>query len=322
MINNNFNNRYVNNIINPSLRRWIIFAQFAGTILSVFGLMTFIYNTKNISNSLSSNDTTTKSLFALILSILVYFVWRSIYTSWVIVRFAKNSTDEELCANRYIICALSLGIGGLFTPFLMTQFPNITTTSTIKPRYFLSKIMGICVLIGSPIFAITYFLSNLFSINKISVLFDINQTSGLISVIVLIVSVLFFLFGLVTNSLFNQEALNEFENNNISLSLKVISTIWMTILTVELVIVILMAIFRLIGAFLDVFKSSEGNNGGIFRFIFALSRLMITFSYVMMVIYVTKRTISGLWAEDGVVVIKEYRHNTVAQKRMAANLNI
>lgn len=322
MTTNNFNNRHVNNTVNPSLRGWLIFAQFTGTILSVIGLMTFIYYTKNISNSLSSNDTTGKSLFALILSILVYFVWRSIYTSWVIVRFAKNSTDEELCANRYIISALSLGVGGLFTPFLMTQFPNMTTTSTMKPRYFLSKIMGICLLIGSPIFAITYFLSNLFSINRISMLFDISQTSGFISVVVLVASVLFFLFGLITTSLFNKkETLDEFENHNISPSLKVISTIWMVILTIELLVVILMAIVRLMGAFLELFKSLE-RNSGIFMFVFGLFNLMITFSYVMMVVYVTKRTMLGLWANDGVVVIKEYRHNTVAQKRMAANSNI
>lgn len=92
-------------------------------------------------------------------------------------------------------------------------------------------------------------------------------------------------------------------------------------LTIELLAVILMTIVRLMGAFLELFKSLE-RNSGIFMFVFALFNLMITFSYVMMVVYVTKRTMLGLWANDGVVVIKEYRHNTVAQKRMAANSNI
>lgn len=305
-------------------RNWLIFAQVLGTVFSVIGLIVFIYYMQTIYNSLSSDNLTKKSLVALILSVIVYFVWRSIYTAIVIIRLASKSSDIELCANRYIISALSLGVGGFFTPFLITSFPNVDTTSTIKPRYFLSKTMGLCILIGAPILTFVYFLT-LFTganpVTNINLIFASDSTMATISILVLTITSLAFVFGLATTNLFfSNKTLTAFDKKNYSKMLQVISTIWMAILTVELVIVILFSIVRLLSALADLFRTGE-QSGGIMM-LFALLNFFITISYVGMVIHVTTRTISGLWSLDGTIKIKKYQHNKFTQNRLNNNMNV
>jgi len=304
-------------------RGWLKFSQIAGTFFSVLGLIVFIYYMKDIYNGLPSSDLVNKAVTALLLSIIVYFVWRSIYTAIVIVRLVDHSSDEELCANRYIISALSLGVGGFFTPFLMTSFPNVDTTSTIKPRYFLSKVMGVCTLIGAPILALTYFIPLLIGTTAVnpSLIFNTNSTMGLISILVLTISAIVFIFGLATTKLFfTKQATSDFANNNAGKLLKIISTIWMAILTIELVLVIVLSIIRLISALADLFRTRE-EGAGILMMLLALFNLFITISYVGMIIYITTKTMAGLWSIDGTVKIPKYQHNKYVKSRVVATNN-
>lgn len=64
--------------------------------------------------------------------------------------------DLTLCANKWMISALSLTVGGLFTPFIMSSFPNIKIRSTIKPKVFLTKAFGIFMVVGAPLAMLTY----------------------------------------------------------------------------------------------------------------------------------------------------------------------
>lgn len=140
----------------------------------------------------------------------------------------NKCSDKELCANRYIISSLSLTVGGLFTPFLITSFPNIDTMSTIKPRYFLSKTMGFCTLIGAPILIFSYFLPLLVGTNAINpkFIFNTNSVVGIISILVLTIGLITFILGLITTKLFFSNKLtNDLDYNNYSKLLKIISTI-------------------------------------------------------------------------------------------------
>lgn len=320
----NYNADYSNNqnIYTHVPRNWIKLAQIIGTFFSVIGLIFYIYYMKDIYNSLSSNnDVVKKSIISLLLSIITYFVWKSIYNAIIIVRLVNKCSDEELCSNRYIISSLSLTVGGFFTPFLITSFPNVDTMSNIKPRYFLSKTMGFCTLIGAPILIFSYFLPLLVGINAVNpkLIFNTNSGIGIISILVLTIGVIAFIFGLTTTKLFfSNKVTNDLDYNNYSKLFKIISTIWMAILTVELVIVILFSIIRLIGALSDLFRVRE-EGGGIIMAFFALLNLFITISYVGMIIYVTTRTITGLWSIDGVVIIKQYKHNEYTQSRLVKN---
>ncbi|WP_339024126.1 hypothetical protein [Spiroplasma endosymbiont of Agriotes lineatus] len=309
----NYITNYSNNqdIYSRVPRNWIKLAQIAGTFFSLLGLIFYIYYMKDIYNSLSNNDFVKKSIVSLLLSIITYFVWKSIYNAIIIIRLVNKCSDEELCANRYIISSLSLTIGGLFTPFLITSFPNVDTMSTIKPRYFLSKTMGFCTLIGAPILTFCYFFSLLVEINSVNpeFIFNTNSVMGIISILVLIIGLITFILGLTTTKLFSSNKLtNDLDYSNYSKLLKIISIIWMTILTVELVIVILFSIIRLISALADLFRTRE-ESGGIIMAFLVLLNLFFTISCVWMVIYVTTRTIAGLWSIDGFVRIKRYKHN-------------
>lgn len=306
-------------------RNWLVMAQIFGTVFSVIGLIAYIYFINDIYNALGSDALTNKAIVALILALIVYFVWRSIYTALIIIRLAKNSSDEELCANRYIISALSLGVGGFFTPFLVTAFPNVATTSTIKPRYFLSKTMAVCTMIGVPIFALSYFLPLLVGTNAIAntnYIFAASSTMGLVSIIVLTISISIFALGLTTwILLLPHKTQNDFDNNSNSKLFKLISTIWMSILTIELVLILIFSFFRLIAAFSDFLRAGE--RGGAFRMIFALLNLVVTISYVGMVIYITTKTMSGLWSVEGTVTIGKYEHTSAAKNRLTeANMNV
>lgn len=302
-------------------RQWLIFAQYLGTFFSVLGLIVYISFMQRIYNALPSGELASKATVALLLAVIVYFVWRSIYTAFVIIRWAKNSTDEELCANRYIISALSLGVGGFFTPFLLTAFPNIKTSSTINPRYFLSRTMGFCLLIGAPILALTYFITVSTGINgatSIKDIFDASATMGIISIVVLTISLAALILGAVTSGLFfSYRKNNNFDYNNPSKLFKTISTIWMIIMSIELSLVIFSAILRLLAAFIDFFRSGEQGRGFLVMLLM-LVNLMITFSYVWMVVYITTRTIAGLWSVDGTVTIPKYNHNTWAREHVTS----
>lgn len=303
-------------------RGWLIFAQVFGTVSSVIGLLVFIRFMPNM--SIVKDNVANKSIIALLLAIIVYFVWRSIYTALIIVQWARKASDDELSANRYIISALSLSVGGFFTPFLVTGFSNVATKSTIKPRYFLSKVMGLCILIGAPILLIVYLLTLVTGANAVNakLIFDTSSTVGIISIVVLMISCVAFIFGLITTNLFfKNKASDDFANNKPSKLLKMISTIWMAILTIELAIVILFAILRLIGALIEFFRMGEEGRGFLMMF-FALLNLLVTISYVGMVIYVTTRTMAGLWSIDGTITIRKYEHSQLAKSRLSSyNVN-
>lgn len=328
MVYNNFNSSYTsdikaNNTYNPYTRiprQWLIFAQYLGTFFSIIGLIVYISYMKRIYNSLSSNELANKAFVALLLSVIVYYVWRSIYTAFVIIRWAKRSTDEELCANRYIVSALSLGASGFFTPFLLTSFPNVETSSTVNPRYFLSKTMGLCILIGAPILAFTYFVTVFIGINataSIKDVFSVGSTMGIISIVVLTISLLATILGAITSGLFfSYQKHNTFDKNNSKL-FKVISTTWMIILTIELLFVIIFAFLRLLAVVNDFFKFGRQGRG-FFVMLLMLSRLMITISYIGMVIYITTKTMSGLWSIDGTITIPKYNHNVRSKEYVTA----
>lgn len=296
-------------------RGWIIFAQIAGTIVSVFGFFIYIYYMQKIYNSLPGNQVTNKAVVSVLLAVISYFAWRTIYTAIVIVRFISHSSDDEISANRYIISALSLSLGGLFTPFLITSLPNVDSSSTIKPKYFLSKVMGLCLTIGAPLLALSYFLPLITGTNPIkdtSLMFNMNTTLGIISVVVAAVSAITFVIGLLTVSLFYKEkTLNDFNNNKTSLIVKILSTIWMIVLTIELALVITYAILRLLGAFADLFNAERE---GAFALIFAFFNLLLTIWYVLMVIYVTVKTMTGIWSIDGTVKIPAYKRKEWANQ--------
>ncbi|PPE05126.1 hypothetical protein [Williamsoniiplasma lucivorax] len=253
------------------------------------------------------NTTMNPITSTVVLTIISYFAWKSIFVGIWIIRFVKNNSDEVIANNKFIISALSLSLNGIFTPFIMTMMPNVNTTSTISPRYTISNIMGQVGFFGAMIGLAMLFIGGTV-MGKIPMKELISSTGPLVLMILLIgllalSAPTFFLFS-------SKNAEQELADANTSKAsiMKAISTVWLAIITLELIGVIFMAIIRLIAAILDMMRAfSEAD--GFFGFILimnALFRLVWTFMYVMLVIRLTMATIKGIWNKEGVVHMHSY----------------
>jgi len=67
----------------------------------------------------------------------------------------------------------------------------------------------------------------------------------------------------------------------------------MVIITFELLFTIVFALLRLLAAFIDFFRVGEQGRG-VFVMLLILYQLLITISYVGMIIYITVKTMTGL----------------------------
>jgi hypothetical protein len=293
------------NATNYVPRGTIVFLQILGTVFAACGLIAYIILISDVAAGLGGTDVS-RAVAALILGILVYLAWKTIYTAVVIIRFVNKSSDEEIVANRWIISALSLNLGGFMTPFIMTALPNIPTQSTIKPRWFLTKAMGMTALVGAPLGLIAYFLSLTTGTLAISSaqLFDTTQSMGVISLIMLVLPILLTLFGAISVALFyqkNSQQIFDQGNTGFATMMNVVAVIWLAVITVELFLTMVMAIIRLIGAIMDFFRAMSSDGAGkFFLLFFALLNLVITFAYVSYLLYLTSRTMVGIWSPTGV----------------------
>lgn len=289
-------------------RGMLIFFQIFGTVFALVGLITYILFMSDVSNAIGGGeaDINSKALTGLILAMLTYLAWKTLYTAIVIVRFFQNSSDDDISANRFIISALSLNLGGFFTPFVVTMLPNVATRSTINPRWFLTRTMGWTSLVGGVLSLFAYFVSvttGQFGITNHQ-LFDLTQTTGIISVVVLTLGLAITLFGILSVALFYQKSSHEiFEKGNTSFAtmMNIVAVIWLAILTVELLITMLFAVMRLLGAIMDFFRAMNSDGFGKAMLIFmALINLVLTAAYVGYVLYLTSRAMVGIWVQDGI----------------------
>jgi len=312
-------------------RGWIIFLQVFGTVSAVVGLSVYIAYFGQISdNILPSNQAQeAKALTAMILAFMFYLTWKSIYAAVVIIRFVATSTDIELSNNRFVISALSLTLGGFVTPFILTSLPNINVQSTINPRWFISRHMGIISLVGGAI-AISVFYGAAMSAGSTggikltgAELFDGSTAAGAISISMLVVNILLVVFGAITIALFyspksSLTMLTE-DNSAYGNALRVIAGMWLVIITVELVLTLVGAVLRLVGVIMDVIEGWSQADSGFMAFLYVLASIFniaITFLYTFYLVDMTVKTISGIWSQNG-IQIPEYEPLAKGQQRNA-----
>jgi hypothetical protein len=88
--------------------------------------------------------------------------------------------------------------------------------------------------------------------------------------------------------------------------MNVVAIMFLIVATLELVWLIIISIIRLLGAIADLFQRI-GQESGImktFAIMWALTNVIFTFYYVMMIVRISVECIAGIWARDGRVVIK------------------
>ncbi|CBW54361.1 Conserved hypothetical protein, predicted transmembrane protein [Mycoplasma mycoides subsp. capri LC str. 95010] len=282
--------------------------QWVGTIFAVIGMLISLYFLSKINPQ--QLDQPKQVLLSLGYATMGYMFWKTIISAVIILRFVRKSTDEELVANRYILASLSLNLGGFLTPWILTSLPNVTTQSTIKPKWFLSRSFAIITTIGSAIFLGILFWQlktigpniNWFDQTKewYWILLGFIIGNGVLLVVGLLAFVLFF----------NKNSKERFEGNTFtSFLMKTIAVFYLVIVTVELILLMIYSILRLIGNILNTARRVLQADNMFIGVLYLLFGLLSTFFQIYYVIFLTimiSQTIKGIWRKDGVITIKVY----------------
>ncbi|ATQ35752.1 hypothetical protein MENTO_v1c06200 [Mesoplasma entomophilum] len=290
-------------------RGFIKFAQILGTAVTALILIMTIYFFSN-DEFLASGDPTTVTWSSLIIGIEIYFLWKSIYSAYVIISYLNKASDEEIIANRYILAVLSVGVGGIVTPFILTSMPNIETQSSMNPRAFLAKHLGLTMLIGFTLFLVSFISITLSTGITFSELIDTSNEFGLIGFLAVTLSIVGFLIGVLGFGLFSRNNSSDLmkEKNLQGYTMQIVGVIFTIIATLELVFLIIMAIFRLIGVIFQSFSYMSRYDGfyKVFAIFLAFSRIGIEIWYVTWVVSMYSKIISGLWSKEQVIKINNF----------------
>ncbi|AQU77632.1 hypothetical protein [Mycoplasma capricolum] len=291
-----------------SPRTQIKFFQWVGTIFAVIGMLISLYFLSKI--DVKALDQSKQVLLALGYAIMGYMFWKTIISAVIILRFVKKSTDEELVANRYILASLSLNLGGFLTPWVLTSLPNVTTQSTIKPKWFLSRSFAIITTIGSAIFLGVLFWQ-LKTISPNTNWFDQSKEWYWILVGFIIGNGVLLVVGLLAFILFfNKNSKERFEGNTFtSFLMKTIAVFYLVIVTIELIVLMIYSILRLIGNIINTAaRVLQADNAliGVLYFLFGLLTMFFQIYYVIFLTMMISQTIKGIWRKDGVITFKVY----------------
>ncbi|WP_026389169.1 hypothetical protein [[Acholeplasma] multilocale] len=303
-------------------RGMIKFAQIIGTVFSVIGLAAMIFYLNDIRNGIGNgiNQETAVLSVSLILAFTVYLTWKTIYTAVVIVKFVNKASDQEVLDNKYILATLSLTLGGFLTPFILTSFPNVPSNSSINPRWFLTRVLGMTTLVGGALFLLT-FITTALTTNYNGATVSFNElTQNVYGIVGLVFGIATLVLGTIAVSLFFQNSSKEifFGDTGMAKLMNVVAIAYLIIASIELVYLMFIAIIRLLGAIADLFRAF-GQDGGFMKFMYitaALANLAITMMYVSIIIRIASQSLVGIWQKDGQVKITEFESiNRAEQKR-------
>ncbi|KNG79666.1 hypothetical protein [Mycoplasma sp. HU2014] len=301
-------------------KTWIIFLQIVGSVLAVIGLVSGMV----FFNSLDYNTINPKYKLGVpvLFSILSYSLWRTISTAFVIVRFLKQATNEQIVSNRYILASLSLNLGGFFTPWLLTSLPNIETNSTIKPKWFLSRVFSVITLVGFAILLVALLLQlNKVTGGNISSAFNKTNPYYSITIVLIFISVLFILVGVPSIALYyNKNSEEQFEDDtSTSTTMRIFAYFYLVVTTIELFIVMWLCLLRLVGGFSRLINAFD-NDGGInpFAVLFALIYIIFQITYVLFLWRMIVEVIKGIWKRDGIIKLSIYDKLKAREKMLRA----
>lgn len=269
-------------------RGFIIFAQVFGTMFAIIGLIAYCALLDDVIKGLgngSNDNIAAKASAGAIMALIVYFVWKSVWSCVVIIRSMNEMDDFTLSANKWIISALSLTVGGFFTPFIISSFPNIKVSATIKPKPFLTKAFGMFMVVGAPLAMLTY---GIYMRNNMG-----GAAQGWTIAVFAISGFLLVLGALNVGFFYQKNANQKYESSTF---MKLLANTTLVIVTLELVFVMLEAVLRLLANLYRMIY--EFSQNGFLWGLLALVNFMFVMIYVLFVIRLTWETITGIWADE------------------------
>ncbi|AEM68600.1 hypothetical protein [Mycoplasma putrefaciens] len=321
------NNKSYNSTTNTSdyrdHRQWVVIAQIFGTFFGVLGLIIGIYYLEQIDyNRLQLEQ---KTWLAIGYAAIAHSLWRAIATAYIIIRFARTSTDDELVANRYVLSALSLNIGGFLTPWLLTSLPNRSTQSTINSKWFLARVFSVLTTVGFAIFlGVLVWQLNRATGGTIANAFNQSNAAKDSLLGFVIVAGVFVVIGLLTIILyFNKNSKERFEGDTFTASImKFFAYFYIIITTIELIILMIVSIIRMLGNIARTLSRMFNSQGiqAFLIFIFGMLNIFLQVWYVIYLQIMISSTIRGIWRRDGIVSIKYYDKLQEKEDQMAARV--
>ncbi|WP_338983947.1 hypothetical protein [Spiroplasma endosymbiont of Othius punctulatus] len=254
-----------------------------GLILSIITTLA-IFGSISQYTSLGTPDNAPQ--FAILIVALTLPCVANIYFTLIILNFVKNSSDDELIANRYILSVFSIGVQGILTPFMLSNLPNIQvkdSSARKNPKFVIGKHYGMAGFIISAITAsiLALYAQQLGVLTDDSVLIMFYVLAG-IGGISLISIPLFWLKS-------SEEA---FANKTGIYSIQIaFSIIALVVATITVIWIMLMAVLRL----LQNISNAMQNRDNIFFFMLSLLMVFMSFWYVQFVWTICITTLKGIW---------------------------
>ncbi|WP_031542079.1 hypothetical protein [Mesoplasma photuris] len=292
-------------------RGLINFAQILGTTIAAIGLLSTILLAGQIVDLFGSNEIAGKMSYATLVSFEVFILFKTIASGVAIYKFMKDNSDDDILNNKFVLAALSLNVGGFFTPFILSSLPNVDTRSNINPRYYLTRVLGIISLGGGISMLAALFLVTLTGAESITVSQMMDTNNSVAGVITVAFAGLMIFIGTLSASMFfTKNSNNIFEGNTfLSKIMNAVSIIFLVMATIELIWLIFIAVIRLLGAIGNMIRAitTDGNAFvKLFAMMFALFNLTITIYYVTYIMRMAVQCISGIWTKNKEVVFTKY----------------
>lgn len=272
-----------------------------GLIFSVLGTLGILFA---VNQQTTMGEPDNAAQFALIITALTAMCAANIYFTIVILNFLKKSTDDELIANRYILSVFSIGIQGVMTPFILSNLPNMQSSSNdarMNPKFVIGRHYGMAGLVLSIITGAVLALYaqqyDVLTDSNVLIAFYVLGGVGLISLISLP------LFWLKSSE-------ESFKNKTGMYPVQIVfSIIALIIATTTVIWIMLMAVLRL----LQNISTALNNRDNAFIFILSLLMVFLQFWYVQFIWTICISTIKGIWSSNNDAL--EYKVYTKLDER-------
>ncbi|AKU79417.1 hypothetical protein [Spiroplasma turonicum] len=299
-----------------SIRTWLIIANIFGVISATFGIVVLIYIAQLfLRQGLSSSDLAmlTENIkpeyIPVLFSVMAFLACGNLYYCCYIINFVRKSDDDTLINNRWILAVFSLSVGGLFTPFVLAQMPNVEVKSSSDPKFTISKAYGVNALLA-PIVGVSFYFIFL---KGTGLSMGMSQTNQIVWIVFAVIG----FWGILNCALFaGPNAKNVWDKKGAGYKfMNLIAVINLVYATIILIIQIILSILTIISIIADLFNPK---NKGIFGFFDALLA-PLKIAMQLFIIYTIVKTIKGLWSKGNSFQYGVYTNLSEKQKNYEMN---
>ena len=282
-------------------RLWIRISSLFGIIMVVFMLGGYFYLINQYNNGVRN-----KSLDSIIIKnandlvsgpgiLMLFLIWSTVKTLVCNIGLIKFAGEEDsvFLANKWTLIVLSLSIGGFFAPWSMSRLPNVNVKATRNARVTIVKYMGFAWALSGLLTSI------IFVVLKTKLTGSFTGNSSKYFTLIISINALLFVVNFIAFLIFNiKPAANILNAKEPGYKkYEMITTMYVFVITLQLIVLIISACLRTI---LDFLKAAEGQDA--FERIFNVINAIFSLVYTIYLIKIITSTIKGLWRKEDYMV--------------------